>query len=161
MRHIILQKLRNHFGKGDLQGADRVEILFPLKGRRKKWHEFQLEFDLIVPGLRTPAPVVAIAVIYAIVSLLMIIGGVLNVPLIDFLVIIDGAKGLTVYLLYLLYLIVLIPAGIIAYIGNLKLPCKTIDDLIERIISKNTKTMLGDDRMGLKTILREQLEGSM
>ncbi|HZY80133.1 MAG TPA: hypothetical protein VFE50_11465 [Cyclobacteriaceae bacterium] len=155
MFHMTLQRLREHFKKEDLQASDLVETFFPLRGRRKAWHEFQVDFALLVPGLRTPALVIVLAACWFLAVMYLLIWGALRFPLLDVIIMASMSKGATGYLLYMT---AIIPPGIIIYVFNLRLPAVTFGDLIDRIVSKNTALMLGNDRAGLKALLREHLD---
>ena len=151
---IVLEKLRIYFNNEGLQKSDKLTSLFPLKGRRAKWLRFQVDFDMIVPDLGWNLFLKSVMAVYAVASIFLLIAGLSHLSVGDwFTVLLTNTPGTLAFLFF----IYMTPLGLIAWFGNFHLPGKTIDDLIDGIITKNVPRLLGEDRAGLKLLLHERL----
>ena len=153
LEYIILRDIRLFFQNEKIELADKLEIYFPRKGRRAKWVEFSYYFDLTVPALKLTTFsifLIILVVLATIAAILWIIFGetelyvhsvLSNVPLIPVIV-----------------MSVLVSLGLIATWGHDALPARTIEELVDKIISRNLSDLLTEDKILFKELVLRELE---
>jgi hypothetical protein len=150
--YIILQDLRLFVEDETVQPKDPLTRWFPLGRRRFAWVKYANYSELIIPRLKLTVYIIAILVMIG-MSVLAFCGWLLFAQT-DLLI---HAFMVKIALISMIFTAAGMLMALIAALGATALPAKTVQELVEKIIKKNLKTLLEDDRKRFKELLRREL----
>lgn len=153
IKHILLKDIQAYFDNETIKPSDDLTKLFPRKSRRTEWIKFSYYLDFKVPSLKL-----------TLISIILMTIIVLGVGLI-ILWLVFGQTELFIHsalskmsLIPVILMTAIIPFGLIASVGETVLPAKTVDELLDQIISKNLSDLLTDDKLRYKEMILNELK---
>jgi len=152
IQHLTLINLRKHLTESNIQPEDRLVDYFPKKYRKNSWNSFRENFPLKAPGLKLTR--------FAQVLLALSIIGFIYL---NYLIFTEGLEiilaiklaGLSLYPVFVLLFVTL---GVIMTFGANRLPAKTVNDLMDQVVSLNHINLLSHNKVALKTLLTQELD---
>lgn len=148
MRHIILNRASAYFQQPSIQLSDRVDQYIKRKSRKILWSDFARSMDLSIPGLKLNLLAWILLIIHVVIFWGMI--SLLNTEILSF-----RLSGLGMGPIW--SAILLLPIGLIFMYGTTKLPGKDFNELTDKIIARNTKSLLCDNKKKFIALLHEEL----
>ena len=144
VKYVLLTKIQNYLNDSTITEADKLNIYFPYKNRKKLWGEFRDQFDLDAPDLRLNKISLLLLILVLITGLLMLFASTdelihLKLSDLNMSTILSG--------------LMVLPLGLILIYGRTALPAKTIDELTDEVMKINMNDLLSEDKKKLKKLL--------